>query len=140
MDVEAAFPAGGQPAELVQQAEGLLDDVAQPAEALDVLAAAAGDDRLGPPVAAGFTEGVAVVAFVGQQHREATSWPAGPSGDGWDGVEQVDGLADVGHVRAGREYLQRGAPTIADQVMLAAGLAAVDRRRTCTGTPLFASM
>jgi hypothetical protein len=30
--------------------------------------------------------------------------------------------------------------TVADQMVLAAGLAAVDRRRTCAGTPLFASM
>lgn len=33
MDVEAAFPAHGEPAELVHQGEGLLDDVAQFAQA-----------------------------------------------------------------------------------------------------------
>ena len=35
MDVEASFPAHGQAAELVQQGEGLLHDVAQLAQAFD---------------------------------------------------------------------------------------------------------
>lgn len=34
MDVEAAFPSDGEPAEPVEQGEGLLDDVAQLAQAL----------------------------------------------------------------------------------------------------------
>ncbi len=140
MDVQAAFPPDGQAAELAQQAEGLLDDVAQPAEAFDVFAAAARDDWLGLALTAGFAEGPAVVAFVGQQDREPAPGSAGPAGDGWYGVEQVDGLADVGHVRAGGQHLERGAVTVADQVVLAPRLATVDRRRTCAGTPFFASM
>jgi hypothetical protein len=35
VDIEAAFPAHGKAAELVQQGEGLLDDIAQLAQALD---------------------------------------------------------------------------------------------------------
>jgi hypothetical protein len=35
VDVEVSFPARGQAAELVQQGEGLLDDVAQLAETFD---------------------------------------------------------------------------------------------------------
>jgi hypothetical protein len=36
--------------------------------------------------------------------------------------------------------MDRGAVAVADQVVLTAGLTAVDRRRACTGTPFFASM
>ncbi|GAA0476591.1 hypothetical protein Aca07nite_88180 [Actinoplanes capillaceus] len=36
MDVEAAFPAHGDLPELMEQGEGLFDDVAQLAQALDV--------------------------------------------------------------------------------------------------------
>jgi hypothetical protein len=35
VDVESAFPAHGESAELVEQGEGLFDDVAQLAQALD---------------------------------------------------------------------------------------------------------
>jgi hypothetical protein len=35
MDVESAFPPNGEATEVVQQAEGLLDDVAQLAKAID---------------------------------------------------------------------------------------------------------
>ncbi len=52
MKIEVSFPADGQAAELVQQSDALFDDVAQPAEAFDVLAAALRDDRLGPSSAA----------------------------------------------------------------------------------------
>jgi hypothetical protein len=36
--------------------------------------------------------------------------------------------------------VQRGAVAVTDQMVLAAGLTTVDRRRTCAGTPFFASM
>ena len=35
MEIEAAFPAHSDPAELVQQREGLFDDVAQLAQTVD---------------------------------------------------------------------------------------------------------
>ena len=44
MEVEAPFPADGEPSELVEQGEGLLDGVADFARAVDVGVAAAGDD------------------------------------------------------------------------------------------------
>ncbi len=141
MDIEAAFPAHGQTAELMQQAEGLLDDVAQPAEALDVLTATMRDDRLRTALPAGLTERVAVVTLISQQHREATSRPPRSPGNGRYGVEQIDGLAAVGHVRLGSEHVHRGAVPIADQVVPATGLTAVDRRWTlCRDPPVFASM
>ena len=40
MDVEAAFPSHRDAAELVQQGEGLLDDVAQLAQALMLVVSA----------------------------------------------------------------------------------------------------
>ena len=67
VDVEAAFLTDDQTAEPVEQAEGLLDDVAQPSEAFDVLAAAARDDRLGPALSTCFAEGLTVIASVGEQ-------------------------------------------------------------------------
>lgn len=41
MQVEAAFPAGGEALELVRQGKGLLHDVAELARALDVALALA---------------------------------------------------------------------------------------------------
>lgn len=51
MQVEASFPAAGQALEVVQEREGLLDDVAELAEALDVRGAFAGDHRQDAPPA-----------------------------------------------------------------------------------------
>jgi hypothetical protein len=45
VEVKASLPVHGQAFELVEQGEGLLDDVAELAEMLDVRAAFAGDDR-----------------------------------------------------------------------------------------------
>jgi hypothetical protein len=47
----AAFPADGEAFELVEEGEGLLDDVAELAQALDVWGALAGDDRQDPALA-----------------------------------------------------------------------------------------
>jgi hypothetical protein len=127
VDVEASFPTDSQPAELVQQGEGLLDDVAQLAEAFDTAGLGFRDDRFGATVAARLPERCAAVSLVGQQRVEASSWPASASGDRRIAVEQVEGSADVGDVRAAGQYVDRGAVPVADQVVLAAGLAAVDR-------------
>jgi len=140
VDVESAFPAHGEPAELVEQGEGLFDDVAQLAQALDAGGPRLGDDRLGAAFAAGKPERRTAVGLVGQQRGEAAPGAARPSGDRWVAVEQIKSAFDVGDVRAAGQYVDRGAVTVADQMVLAAGLAAVDRRRTCAGTPLLASM
>ena len=67
--------------------------------------------------------------------------------DGHDGnavlqaaVEQRDALGDVGDVGAGGDDVQWDTCAVADQVVFAAGFAAVDRRRAGTRTPLLASM
>lgn len=117
MDVEASFPAHGEPAELVQQGEGLLDDISQPAQSLHACGLGLGDDRLGAALAAGLTEGFAAVGLVGQQRGEPAPWPALPPGDRRVAVEQVEGAPDVGDVRARGEYVDRGAVAVADQVV-----------------------
>jgi hypothetical protein len=140
VDIEASFPPDGEPSELVQQGEGLLDDVAQPAEPFHAAGLGLRDDRFGAALIAGLTESFAAVGLVGQQGGEAASWPARTAGDGRVAVEQVEGAFDVGHVSAGGQDVDRGAVAVADQVVLGAGFAAVDRRRACPGTPFFASM
>ncbi len=135
-----AFPTNGEAAELVQQGETLFHDVAQLAQTLHSGGLALRDDRFGATLATRLAEGVAVIAFVGQQHVEATPGTPGAAGDGWEAVEQIKCTADVGNVRAGGQHMDRGAVAVADQVVLTAGLTAVDRRRACTGTPFFASM
>ena len=49
VDIEPAFPANGDPPELVQEGEGLLHDVAQFAQALDVGCLRLGDGGSVPP-------------------------------------------------------------------------------------------
>jgi hypothetical protein len=100
VDVEAPFPTDSQPAELVEQGEGLLDDVAQLAQAFDTAGLGLRDDGFGAAVAARLPERFAAVGLVGQQRVEAASWPASASGDRWVAVEQVEGSADVGNVSA----------------------------------------
>lgn len=48
MEFKASFPSHGEAFELVEQGEGLLDDVADLAQALDVRGALARDDRQDP--------------------------------------------------------------------------------------------
>jgi hypothetical protein len=47
----STFPTDGKALELVEKGEGLLDDVAELAQARDVRGALAGDDRQDPPLA-----------------------------------------------------------------------------------------
>jgi hypothetical protein len=65
VDVESAFPAHGEPAELVQQGEGLFDDVAQFAQAFDGGGLGLGNDRFGAALAAGLAKRRAAVGLVG---------------------------------------------------------------------------
>jgi hypothetical protein len=79
VDVQASFPTHGEPAELVQQGEGLFDDVAQLAQALDSGSLGLRDDRFRAAFAAGSSEGSAAVGLVGQQRREAAPPPRRPA-------------------------------------------------------------
>ena len=75
----AAFPAHGDPVELVQQGEGLFDDVAQFPQALDGGCLRLGDDRLGAALAAGLAEGLAAVSLVASSTaKRRRGWPGRP--------------------------------------------------------------
>ncbi|MFJ3786255.1 hypothetical protein [Streptomyces sp. NPDC090093] len=92
MEFGAALPANGEAIELVERGEGLLDDVAEFAQVLDVRGAPAGDDRQDPAFSQFAAVGVRVVALVAEQGLRAVAWSAGTSGDGWDAVDQGEGL------------------------------------------------
>ncbi len=63
----AALPADGEALELMEEGEGLLDDVAELAQPFDVRAALAGDDRQDPAFAEFAAVGVGVVALVSEE-------------------------------------------------------------------------
>lgn len=65
--------------------------------------------------------------------------PASTACDWWDAVDQGEGLGDVVDVRCGRDDFERGAVSVADQVVFAARLPPVDRRRTGVGSHLSAA-
>lgn len=123
----ASFPSDGESFEVVEQGEGLLEDVAECAHALDVRDAFAGDHRQDPALAKLFPVRVGVVALVADQRLGASAGPAGAAGDGRDAVDQGEGLGDVVDVGRGRDDLERGAASLADQVVFAARLPPVDR-------------
>ncbi|WTT72186.1 hypothetical protein OHU34_03635 [Streptomyces sp. NBC_00080] len=66
MEFGSAFPSDGEAFELVEQGEGLLHDVAEFSQALDVQGAPAGD-RQDPALAQLLPVWVGVVALVAQQ-------------------------------------------------------------------------
>jgi len=103
VDVEASFPADGEAPELVEQGEGLFDDVPHLADAFDSLRSASGDDRFGLAFAALGPERGAVIPLVGQHHAEAAAGPARNARDRWDTVQQCDALGDVRDVPAGSD-------------------------------------
>lgn len=138
MEFDASFPTHGEAFELMEQGEGLLDDAAELAQALDVRSALAGDHRHDPAAPQITPHGLRVVRLVTQDGLGPTPWPAGPPGDGRDAVYQVEGLGDVVDVGGSRDDVQRGALAVSDQMVLAARLPPVDRRRTGRGTPFFA--
>lgn len=80
VDAEVSFPAHGQSADLVQQGEGLLDDVAQLARAFDTAGLGLRDDRFGATFAAGPAERCAAVGLsarsVVKQRLGRPQWPA----------------------------------------------------------------
>ena len=108
MQVEASFPADGQALEVVQEREGLLDDVADLAQVLDVRGALAGDHRQNAAALQLTPVGVAVVALVAQKCVGASARTARLPGDGRDSVDQCQGLGDVVDVGRGGDDLERG--------------------------------
>lgn len=70
----------------------------------------------------------------------AAARTAGPFGRGRDAVDEGKGLGDVLDIRRGGDDLEPGTASVADEVVLAASLPPVDRRRTGVGSPFFARM
>ena len=136
MDVAAAFVACAQSLEGVQPGEAALDDPALTAQAGAVGDAAAGDPRSDPALSELSAVDVVVVAAVGEQLPRSAAGAAAPSPDRRDAVGQRDELGDVVAVAAGQADRERDAAGIADQVVLGARTAAVDRGRADVVPPL----
>jgi hypothetical protein len=111
----AAFPSHGKAFEVVEQGEGLLHDVAELAQALDVRCSSAGDDGQDPALAQFEAVGLGVVALVAEQGVGATAWSAGTACDGRDAVDEGEGLGDVVDVGRGGDDFEWGAASVADQ-------------------------
>jgi hypothetical protein len=82
--------------------------------------------------------GIGIVALLTEQGIGPATEPAGTTRDGRDAIDQGEGLGDVVDVGRGRDDLERGAASVADQAVSAAGLPPVDRRRTGVSSPSFA--
>lgn len=81
--------------------------------------------------------GLGVVALVAEQGFWSSAGSAGAARDGWDAVDQGEGLGDVVDVGRSSDDLELGAASVADQVVFAARLPPVDRRRTGAGSLFF---
>lgn len=133
MEFETSFPADGEALELVEQGEGLLDDVAELAQALDVRGALAGYHRQDASAPQFMAHGLGVVRLIAQDRIRPSSWSVRPTGDGRDAVDEIEDLGDVVDVSGGRDDVQRGAVPVADQVVFAARF-----RRSTGGGPVAA--
>jgi hypothetical protein len=136
MEVGVYLVADAQAFELVEPGEGPLDDPAGLAQAGAVWGATAGDlgsDAASADDAAVFVE---VVAAVGEEPLGSAPRSAAQSADGWYRVQQRDELGDVVAVSAGQRDGERGAVSVGDEVVLAAGTGPVDRRRSGVSPPL----
>jgi hypothetical protein len=127
VNVAAALVAGAQPLEGMQPGEAALDDPAVAAQARTVRYAAAGNPRGDTAGAELAAVDVVVVAAVGEQLPRTTARPATAAADRRHGLDQGNELGDVVSVAAGEADRERDAAGVADQVMLGAGTAAVNR-------------
>ena len=135
MDVVAAVGADEKAAVAVEPGEGAFDDPAVAAESGAVLGLAASDDRFDAALPDEAAVLVVVVAAVGDQHPRPASWAADAAADGRYSVEQFKQLGDVVSVAAGERPGERDATAIYEEMVLAAGPAAIDRARTRLGAP-----
>src|SRR6185312_1002898 len=138
VDVVADLPADAQPAEPVQQGDGLLHDPAVDAQARAVLGGAAGDDRGDPGGLDLLAVFIVVVAAVGVDGIRAAPRPSAAPAHGRDGLDEGQELGDVVTVAAGQCHRQRDAVRFGDQVVLRARPGTIDRARTGFGPPLSA--
>lgn len=129
VEVGAALLAGAQSLEAVPPGEAAFDHPALLAQPGAVRDAAAGDPRgaaARPQLAA---VGVEVVAAIGEQLARSAAGPPSPAADRRYRVDQRDQLGDVVAVAAGQRDRPWDAGGVADQMVLAARPAAVDRGR-----------
>ena len=138
MDVVAAVCTDEETAAVVEPGEGALDDPALCSEARAVFGLAASDDRFYPSLPDEAAVFVVVVAPVGQQRVRPAPWTADPAADGRHPIEQLLELGDVVAVGAGERPGQRDAAAVYEEVVLAAGPAAIDGAGTRFRAPFFA--
>ena len=138
VDVGAAFPAFGQASELVEQGEGLFHD--PPHRLVVVSGAAPADQRPDSTLAEQAAVFVVVVAAVSNDHVRLATRVTSAATDRRDRVQQRNQLGHVVAVAAGQYHRERDAAAVADQVVLGAGLAPVDRAGSSGDAPLFALM
>jgi hypothetical protein len=127
VDVAAALVAGAQPLEGMQPGEAALDDPAVAAQARTVRDTAAGDPRGDTAGAQLAAVDAVVVAAVGEQLPRTATRPATAAADRRHGLDQGNELGDVVAIDAGEADRERDAAGVADQVVLGAGTAAVNR-------------
>src|SRR3954465_7358533 len=129
MDVGPVFVSGAQPLEGVQPGEAAFDDPALFAQSGAVGDPAAGDargDAAGAQLAAVL---VVVVAAVGEQFPRAPAGAASPAAGRWHGGDPRGPLGGGGAGAAGESDGERDPAGVADQMVLGAGAAPVDRGR-----------
>ena len=88
MDVEAAFIANGEPAELIQPRQRTFHHPPMPAQPLAGLNAPTGDAALDAPLSEVNAAKTVVVRFIGVEFVRPTAWPPVPAANGRDGVHQ----------------------------------------------------
>ncbi|WP_406739519.1 hypothetical protein OG365_39545 (plasmid) [Streptomyces sp. NBC_00853] len=92
MELGVAFPWDGESSELVDQGEGLLDDIPEFAHILDVRGAFAGDDGQDAAFVQFIAVGVGVVSPVSEQGLGTSAGPARTACHRWDAVDRCEGL------------------------------------------------
>lgn len=127
MQFKTSLPADSEAFELVEQGEGLLHDITELAQALDVRGALAGDHWHDAPALQLAPHGSGVVRLVAQDGFGAASSTARTPDHRRDAVNQVECLGDVVDLGRGRDDVERDAASVADQVVFAARLPPVDR-------------
>jgi len=118
VDVGSAFVADEEAFHLVEPAEGAFDDPAVAAEPGAVALVAVGEQGRDPALAERLAVGVGAVAAVAEQRLGSPPWPAGPTGDRGDAVEQRQQLGDVVAVAAGQCPGQGCSVRVGQEVML----------------------
>ncbi|MDQ0982725.1 hypothetical protein QFZ71_000008 [Streptomyces sp. V2I9] len=140
VEVGAYLVADAEAFEPVEPGEGPLHDPARLAQPRAVRNTSTGDhrcDAAGPEDAPVL---VVVVAAVGEQPARPVPWPADQAADAGDRVQQWRQLGDVVPVSAGQGDGEGCSVPVDDQVVLAARLRAVDRRRSGVSPPFNALM